>query len=80
MSPEHGLRRRGQCKSLTDLFTHSILYEVDRDLSNRVIFRAQKHRTVIEISSDDDDSGEATPAARNRGRWAKKIRRARGDV
>ena len=36
-----------------------------------LIFRAQKQRTVIEISSDDDDdygAGEATPAAKAKGR------------
>lgn len=43
---------------------------VDHDLVNGVICRAQKHRTVIEISSDDDDDdvGESTPAAKAKGR------------
>jgi len=73
MSLQHGWCRRGQRESLVTListFALEIGFDgVDRDSSNRVICRAQKHRAVIEISSDDDDDvGEATPAAKAKGR------------
>jgi hypothetical protein len=47
---------------------HSGLHDVDYGSSNRVIYRAQKQRTVIEISSDDDDDdgGTTPPAKTNR--------------
>jgi len=67
---QHGRYRREQrewCIAESDL-PRSGLDGVDHDSSNRVICRAQKHRTVIEISSDDDDVGEATPAAKPKGR------------
>ena len=49
---------------------HSVVYEVDHGSCHGVIYRAKKHRTVIEISSDDDDGddGETTPAAKAKGR------------
>ena len=37
------------------------------ELTVRLTHRAQKPRTVIEISSDDDD-GETTPVTKGKGR------------
>jgi len=67
MSPQRGLCRRGQCKPSLAYRVHC---GVDDSSTNRVLCRAQKHRTVIEISSDDDDDddGETTPAVKTRGR------------
>lgn len=50
------------------LIPRNAVYGIDHDLSDGVVCRAQKQRTVIEISSDDDEDGETTPAARARGR------------
>lgn len=69
-SLQRGPRRRERCKSLLASIYPSSIFGVDRDSSNRAICRAQKHRTVIEISSDDDDDddGESTPGAKTKGR------------
>lgn len=63
--PQCGLCRRGQCKSP---LAYGVLRGVGGSSTDRVVCRARKYRTVIEISSDDDDDGETTPAVKTRGR------------